>query len=168
MSKRLVFNGKLLKVFTEKKKLPNGYIANLEIIEHPGAVLAIPFLSKNKVVLLKQFRPVIDSYIYELPAGTIDEGEKPAACIKRELIEEIGYAAGKIKKIGVIFPVPGYSTEKIFIYEARDLKKEKIDIQVDEIIYSFEVTRSQVKDLFKKGKLVDSKTISAFAMCGWL
>lgn len=168
MKKKLVFKGKLLKLFTQRKKLPNGYLANLEIIEHPGAVLIIPFLSKEKVILLKQFRPVINSYIYELPAGTLDDGELPLSCARRETIEEIGYAAKIMKKLGVIFPVPGYSTEKITIYKAQKLKKEKIDSQKDEVISSFVVTRRKVKELFKKGRLVDSKTISAFCMCGWL
>ncbi|MCQ9204860.1 MAG: NUDIX hydrolase [Omnitrophica bacterium] len=168
MKKKLVFKGKLLKLFTQRKKLPNGYLANLEIIEHPGAVLIIPFLSKEKVILLKQFRPVINSYIYELPAGTLDDGELPLSCARREIIEEIGYSAKIMKRLGVIFPVPGYSTEKITVYKAQKLKKEKIDSQKDEVISSFVVTRRNVKELFKKGRLVDSKTISAFCMCGWL
>ena len=166
--KKQVFKGKLLKVFVRKEKLPNGYIACLEIVKHPGAALIIPLLTFNKVVLLKQYRPVIKSYIYELPAGTLNKDETPVKCARREIIEETGYSAKKISKLGVIFPVPGYSTEKIFIFKAEGLSRVKIDIQEDEIIYPFIATKTAVRKLFKKGKIIDAKTISAFAMCGWL
>jgi ADP-ribose pyrophosphatase len=166
--KKIVFEGKLLKLFTRRVRLPNSYVVDLEIIEHPGAVLVIPFLTKNKIILLKQFRPVLDSYIYELPAGTLETRESPVKCAKREIIEETGYSAGKITKLGAIFPVPGYSTEKIVIFKAEHLKKENRLVQADEVIEPFIVTKPAVRKLFKEGKLVDAKTICALSFCGWL
>jgi ADP-ribose pyrophosphatase len=167
-SKKQVFKGKLLNVFVKKERLPNGYLANLEVVKHPGAALIIPFLTSSKTILLKQYRPVINSYIYELPAGTLDRNETPIKCARREIVEEIGYCAKKISKLGVIFPVPGYSTEKIVIFKAEQLKKEKMDIQEDEVIHPFVATKKEVRQLFRRGKIVDAKTIAAFAMCGWL
>jgi ADP-ribose pyrophosphatase len=166
--KKQVFKGKLLNVFVKKEKLPNGYLASLEVVKHPGAALIIPFLTANKTILLKQYRPVINSYIYELPAGTLNKNETPIKCARREIVEEIGYSAKKISKLGVIFPVPGYSTEKITIFKADGLKKEKINIQEDEVIHPFIATKKEVKQLFRRGKIIDAKTIAAFAMCGWL
>ena len=64
-------------------------------------------------MMLRQLRPVVGSYIYELPAGTIDKGETPLECARREIVEETGYSAKKFTFLGSIFPVPGYSTEKI-------------------------------------------------------
>ena len=110
------FNGKLIKVFEKKTLLPNSETINLEIVKHPGAVLIIPFLSKEKIILIKQYRPVMKEYLYELPAGTLEKKESTRVCAKRELIEETGYRANKIRKIGKIYPCPGYSTEKIIIF----------------------------------------------------
>ncbi len=162
------YKGKVFNVSTRKVKLPNGCLVNLEIVEHPGAALVIPFLNKDNVMILKQFRPVINSYIYELPAGTIEKGETPLSCAKREIIEEIGYSASRFTKLGEIFPVPGYSTEKIIIFKAENLKEKKVSPEAEEIIHAFTAAKADIRSLFKKRKIVDAKTISAFAMCGWL
>ena len=138
------------------------------MIIHPGASLIIPFLTKDKVIMLRQLRPVINSYIYELPAGTLEENEPPTSCARREIIEETGYAAGKITLLGKIYPVPGYSTEKIFIYKAEGLKKTEKVAEKDEVIESRVYTKAQIRQLFKQKKIVDAKTIAALAMCGWL
>ena len=163
-----VFAGKLLKVYVGKERLPHGYIATYEMIRHPGAALIVPFLTKDKILMLRQLRPVIDSYIYELPAGTLDKNELPLRCARREIIEETGYSAGKLKLLGSIYPVPGYSTERIFIYKAEGLKKKERVAELDEVIENRIFTKMQVKKLFKSGKITDAKTICGLTMCGWL
>lgn len=165
---KLIYKGRIITLFKKKIKLPNHYITTLEIIQHPGAVLVIPFLSKNKMIFIRQFRAVINKYIYELPAGTLNIGEKPLLCARREIIEETGYAAKKLIRLGAIYPVPGYSTEKISIYKAIDLIKKQKQTDVDEVLENRIFTRTKVKSLFKQGKIVDAKTISALAFCGWL
>lgn len=163
-----VFKGRLLKVYVGKERLPHGYVATFEMIKHPGASLIVPFLTKNKLIMLRQLRPVIGSYIYELPAGTLDKNELPLSCARREIIEETGYSASKFKLLGKIYPVPGYSTEKIFIYKAEGLKKREHIAEEDEVIESRIFTKAEIKKLFKSGKIVDAKTIAALVMCGWL
>ncbi len=137
-------------------------------INHPGATLIVPFLNKNEVVLLRQLRPVIKKYLYELPAGTLEKGELNLSCARRELVEETGYAGAKFIKLGYIYPVPGYSTEKIVIYKALNLKPAKRALEKDEIITLSVVTKEKVRHLFKTGKINDAKTICAFTLCGWL
>ncbi|MDD3906206.1 MAG: NUDIX hydrolase [Candidatus Omnitrophica bacterium] len=168
MNNKIVFKGKLINVAVKKVRLPNGYVATLETIKHPGAALIVPFLDKNRVIMLKQLRPVIDAYIYELPAGTLDRGEKPMACARREIVEETGFSAKKLTYLGRIFPVPGYSTECISMYKAEGLRKVAHTAEKDEIIESRIFTRSEIRKLFRAGRIVDAKTIAAFAMCGWL
>jgi len=163
-----VFKGKLLKLFVKKIRLPNGYLATFEIIKHPGAALVVPFLSKDRLIMLRQLRPVIRSYIYELPAGTIDKGETSLECARREIVEETGYSAKKMKLLGSIYPVPGYSTEKITIYKADGLLPKYRHAEKDEIIELKILTKGAVRRLFKSGKIVDAKTIAALAFCGWL
>ncbi|MCP4653743.1 MAG: NUDIX hydrolase [Candidatus Omnitrophica bacterium] len=165
---KVIMKGKLLGVTKEQRRLPNGHTCDLEIVQHPGAALVVPFVSKDKVILLKQFRPVINSYIYELPAGTLEKKETPLACAKREMIEEIGYCAKKITKLGFIYPLPGYCTEKITVFRADGLEARERILQKDEIIFPYVFSKKQVKEFFRNGKIVDSKTICAFALCGWL
>src|ERR1700685_4147528 len=102
-------------------KLPNGRTIRITFINHPGAVIIAPFLNKNTVVMMRQFRPALKKYIYELPAGTLDPNETIAACARRELLEETGFKTRKLTKLGAIYPVPGYSTEIIHIFKAGQL-----------------------------------------------
>ncbi|MEW5759017.1 MAG: NUDIX hydrolase [Candidatus Omnitrophota bacterium] len=169
MNKKLktLYQGNLISMYTERHKYPNGSIINLEIIRHPGAVLVIPFLDKNKIVLIKQYRPVINSYIWELPAGTLRKGEDLILCAKRELCEEIGYNAKQIKKIGFIYPAPGYTTEKIVIFRADKLVKAALhQHEEDEVITPKIFSKTQIKNLIENKKIVDAKTISALALSG--
>jgi ADP-ribose pyrophosphatase len=162
------FKGKLLAVSTRRVRLPNGFLADLDVVEHMGAALIIPVLSRDKLIMLRQYRPVIKSYLYELPAGTRDRNETTRACALREIVEETGYAAGKLTRLGMIYPVPGYSTEKIDIYKATNLRRTKVMPEQDEVIESIVMGRRQVLRLFKTGRIVDAKTICALAFIGWL
>jgi len=168
MKTKTIYKGRLLHLAIGKKLLPNGYLAQFEIIKHPGAALIVPFLAKDKIILLKQLRPVINSYIYELPAGTLDKNEPPLSCAKREIIEETGYAAKKFTKLGEIYPVPGYSTERIVIFKAESLTKKCRIPEQDEVIEIFEFNKKEIKKLFKSGNIIDAKTICALTLCNWL
>lgn len=154
-----VYKGRLLKVFLREQKLPNAYQVKLELIKHPGAALIVPVFSDGSIILIRQFRPVINKYIWELPAGTLESGEKPINCARRELIEETGYSAKKIIKLGEIVPVPGYSTEKILIFKATDLIKCQKNNMADEVISEKIFSRKQVLIMIKRGQIIDAKTI---------
>lgn len=167
-SGKVVYKGKKFQLIIRKWRLPNKKIATSELIEHPGAVLIVPFLSKNKIIFLRQFRPVIKRHLYELPAGTLNAKEKPLECAKRELVEETSYRAGVFIRLGKIFPVPAYSTELITIYKAEHLIREQGTKDFDEIIETRIFTKTQVKKLFDRGMIMDGKTISGLAMCGWI
>jgi len=166
--KKKPYKGRFLNIAARKTTLPNGNSITVELVDHPGAVLIVPLLTKSSIVLLRQFRPVINAYIYELPAGTLEKGESPAACARREIREETGCSAKKMTRLGVIYPVPGYSTEKITLFKAEELTRGEARPEDDEVIESIVVTKKQIRELFKKGKIVDAKTICALAHCGWL
>ncbi len=163
-----VFKGKLLRVSVKQERLPNGYLAELEVVEHMGAALIVPFLSPGEIIILRQFRPVINSYLYELPAGTLNKNESIIDCARREIVEETGYSARRFIRLGEIYPVPGYSTEKIVIFKAEFLAKKMVAAEKDEVIQVKVITKSQIKVLFEKRKIKDAKTICALAMVGWL
>ena len=153
---------------SQKVLLPNGRTISISVICHPGAVIIAPFLNDKTVVMIRQFRPALKKYIYELPAGTLDPGESIAVCARRELLEETGLKGGKLVKLGAIYPVPGYSTELIHIFKAWDLTATPAQPEEYEVIKTFAMTKLQVQKLFKQGQLMDAKSICAFAFCGWL
>jgi ADP-ribose pyrophosphatase len=163
-----IFHGKLLRLYARTVRLPNGYTAGFEVIKHPGAALVIPFVSRDAIIMLRQLRPVIGMYLYELPAGTRDRREPARACAAREIIEETGYAAGKLTRLGHIYPVPGYSTERIDIYKAQQLRQTGVKPEQDEVLESIVMGRAKVRHLFKTGKIVDAKTICALSFISWL
>ena len=164
VASELAFNGRLIKLYREKHLFPGGYLGALEVIKHPGAALIVPFISRDKLILIRQYRPVIDSYIWELPAGTLSHKEDILKCAKRELKEETGYLAKKMRRIGYIYPAPGYTTEKIIIFRADDLTKVTDSQEEDEVIEEKILSRAQVKKLFKAGKITDAKTICALTL----
>lgn len=166
-SRKKVFNGRLLKVFKGTKRLPNGKEAYLEEVAHPGAAIVIPFI-KEKIVFIRQYRAVIEKYIWELPAGKLDAGERPASCAKREVEEETGYSIRNLKRLGFIYTTPGFCDEKIHIFKAECYKKKEPSTDSDEMIEVKELTKKEVRSLFKNGKLTDSKTIAALSFCGIL
>lgn len=165
---KTAFKGRFLRIATRKTRLPNGMTVNVEMVDHPGAVVIIPFLTKYSIILLRQFRPVLDDYIYELPAGTLEKKESPLACARREIIEETGYSARAFTRLGHIYPVPGYSTEKLILFKAEELTHRGILCEADEVIEPWVYSKQGVRKLFKSGKLVDAKTICGLVMCGWL
>ncbi|MEA3489831.1 MAG: NUDIX hydrolase [Candidatus Omnitrophota bacterium] len=165
--REVVFGGCLFTVFKGRKRLPDGRNAYFEEIDHPGAALIIPFV-KEKIIFIRQYRGVIEKYIWELPAGIIDPGETPYSCAKRELVEETGYEAEKIKKIGLIYTTPGFCNEKIHIFRA-DCKRDGTGKRdPDELIRVKQMTKDGVRRLFKNGRISDSKTIAALSFAGIL
>ena len=160
--KKKVFDGKLLKVFQSDITMPNGHKVKYEHIDHPGAALVIPVVN-GKIVLIRQYRPILGKYIWELPAGTLEKGESPMACAKREVEEETGYIASSIKQIGKIYTTPGFCDEIIYIFKAICREKGSHNRDKDELISSRLFTKQEVNRLFKNGRINDSKTISALA-----
>ena len=160
--------GKKLTFVQEHKRLPNGVVTQVDRIEHPGAALIIPLMSNRRMIFLKQYRVVFDQIFWELPAGTLDPGEKPRSCARRELREETGFSAKNLRKLGYITPVPGYSNEGIHVYLAEGLTPAPMRKDDDEIIETVILTRRQVKELFAKRRLVDAKTICGLCLAGWL
>jgi ADP-ribose pyrophosphatase len=149
-------------------RLPNNRTIRITYINHPGAVIIAPFLNKNTVVMMRQFRPALNKYIYELPAGTLDPHEPIAACAHRELLEETGLKTRKLTKLGSIYPVPGYSTEIIHIFKAEQLTMTQPQPEEYEVIETIPMTKFKVRQLIAQGKLMDAKSICTLAFCGWL
>jgi ADP-ribose pyrophosphatase len=169
LNKKSIFKGKiLLDVHLDNVMLPNGTKVRLECIKHPGAAAVVPFINKNRIVLIRQYRPVVDKYIWEIPAGTLNKGEKPQQCARREIEEEIGYTAKSLTLLTSIYTTPGFTNEYIHIYKATRLKKVRLNPEVDEILSADIFTVNKIRHMVKNKSIIDAKTIAGLAMCGIL
>lgn len=156
-----VFEGGLLNVHKDRVELPNGKESSREYIKHPGAVLVIPFIDDRNVVMERQFRYPAGEIFLEFPAGKIDPGEDPEETGARELLEETGYRAGRLRYLTKLYPGIGYSDEIIYIYRADDLRLEKSDRDTDEFLEIFTVGLDEAYRCMIEGGISDAKTMVA-------
>jgi ADP-ribose pyrophosphatase len=160
-----IYKGKIIEVNLKTVQLPNGKKSEREIVNHPGGVAILAYKDKDTILLVEQFRKPVEQKLLELPAGKIEKGEEIEICGIRELEEETGYKANKFKYLGKIVTSPGFCDEYIYIYKAEDLYKGNMELQdEDEFINVKELKVDKVKEMIKKGEIVDAKTISAFMM----
>lgn len=155
-----IYEGKRISLKIIDTILPNGKFAKKEIVEHPGAVVILPILENDKIVLLRQFRPSVNNWVYELPAGTLDKkGEDPKECALRELEEETGYKAEKVEALFKIYPSPGYCTEIIYAYLAKGLRKVTPKREETEVIETLILSIPDAIELIRKESIADAKTL---------
>jgi len=154
-----IYSGKIFNVFRELIER-EGKRYFVEIVEHPGAVVILPLKRDGKVIMVKQYRYPIRKTIYELPAGTLEENEIPEKCALRELLEETGYRAKKIEYLGSFYASPGYSTEILYAYLAKELYFSKQKLEIDEKITIVDFTLKEIVNMINKGLIRDSKTIT--------
>lgn len=159
--RKQVHKGKIITFAEYTFEREDGSVFVHDIVEHPGAAVIIPMVSKNEVVLVEQFRSAANRRLLEFPAGLLEKGEDPRACALRELREETGYAAGKIELLFSMYPSPGYFTEKMHIFMAQELTHEgEQQLDADE---DCEVKVMNFRDLriqLRAGNIQDGKTIA--------
>jgi ADP-ribose pyrophosphatase len=158
-SKR-IYEGRVINVRVDTVKLPNGKISTRDIVEHNGAIAAVPLLPNGDVVLVRQFRLAAGGPLLEIPAGSINSGEEIEECVTRELEEEIHYQPGKVRHLCSIFVAPGYSSEKIHIYLAQDLTPKVAQGDDDEFIQLVVVPLDDALAMIDSGEIHDAKSVS--------
>jgi len=159
LSSKKIFQGKLINLFLDHVKLPNGETSTREWVDHPGAVCIVPILPSGEICLIRQYRYGPRQEFIEIPAGKIDKGEKPLDCARRELSEEIGYAAKKLTFLTKIYPAIGFSNEMMWMYLGENLNKTERNLDQDEFLELVPVTIQQAFDWVKSGRISDVKTI---------
>ena len=155
-----IFRGRVIRLVNRDMVLPNGRRTTFSIVEHPGAVAIVPVHANGDVVLLRQFRPSIGEEIYEIPAGTIEKGEAPLATAKREIIEETGFKARRWSKIAEFYTAPGFCTELMHVYVARNLSPATAGGDADEILKPVRLSLDAALKLVRTGKIRDAKSIA--------
>jgi|TARA_Y100000310_G_scaffold340879_1_gene438149 ADP-ribose pyrophosphatase len=153
--------GYCFEVVADQVIWPNGKKVKRSLIIHPGISVMVPVLDTDRLILIKQYRYGSKNLLWELPAGTINPGETPLQCAKREIEEEIGYKAKRLEKMISCYSSPHFSTEIVHCFVATDLIKTKINLDDDEIIEAKVFPVKKVKDMINGGKIQDAKTLVA-------
>jgi len=161
LGSRRGFDGKLLHVRVDDVRLPSGRRVTREVVEHPGAVAIVGITRDRQVLLLRQSHHPISKTLLGLPAGTLEPGETPEACARRELEEETGYRAGNLTQLASYYTSPGYTSEQLTIFRADDCVPSGGTIDPDELIKVVSVPLRDVPGLVTPGpeQIQDAKTL---------
>ena len=165
LSSKIAFNGPLFRVLREEVREPGNKITHRDIIRHNGSVVILPVLDASKkdplIVMERQYRHAAGQYLWEVPAGKMDEGEERLAAAKRELKEETGYRAKKWTKLVRYFASPGFLGEWMQVFLAEDLIAGEATPEEDELLEVVLVPLSEVLQMIDEGKILDGKTLVA-------
>jgi ADP-ribose pyrophosphatase len=163
--KQTIFAGKRVRLEVHTLENPEtGTRHAREVVVHPGAVVILPFLAADRILLIRNRRYAIGEKLIELPAGTLEKGEDPINCAGRELVEETGYLAGRLASMGNFFTSPGVLSEKIYAYAAYDLELTGTNPDEGEEIELMPVLLNEAIDMIRDGTIHDAKTIATILM----
>lgn len=162
-SGRRVYTGKVINLDVDVVEFPDGNTGELEIFRHPGASAVVPFLSDPQgddpqLLLIKQYRYAADGFMYEIPAGRLDAGEKPIDCARRELREETGCTATSMEHLYTMYTTPGFTDEQIHIFMATGLSHGANEREADEFLTEEPVKLSRALEMIRSGEIKDGKT----------
>jgi ADP-ribose pyrophosphatase len=160
IEKQVIYTGKIITLEIHHLENDQGRRRHREIVVHPGAAVVIPFLDPRTILLIRNHRYAVRQILLELPAGTLDKNEDPMNCAGRELQEETGYLAGKLKILGNFFTSPGVLTEKIYAFAAYDLQKSRTNLQEGEEIEVLPTNLNEAIRMVRDGEIIDAKSIA--------
>jgi ADP-ribose pyrophosphatase len=165
IEKQVIFEGKKIRLELHHLETDEGKRTRREVVVHPGAVVILPVLDDQNVILIRNRRYAIGGqYLVELPAGTLEKGEDPMNCAGRELLEETGYLASRIKPIATFFTSPGILSEKMYAFAAYNLQKKTAALEEDEDIEVQITPMQEAIEMIGDGLIQDGKTIATLLM----
>ena len=159
LDSKCVYRGCLLEVREDTVSLPDGRSARREYVRHQGAVIIVPMLDAQTILVERQYRYPLRQHFLELPAGKIDPGEDPALTARRELLEETGYEAESWQRMFTTYPCVGYSNERLEFYLARSLRYVGHAGEDGEFLETIALPVSQALALVDSGEITEAKTI---------
>jgi len=157
----VLFEGRVIRIERERVTLPNGNSTVIEAVRHRGSVVMIATPAPGQLILIRQYRPVIGQWIWELPAGSLDAGESPETAVVRDCEEEIGLTPKSVKLLGSWYPTPGFCDEIMHFYLCEQLVTPEgpVEKDDDEQIEPATVSLAEVRAMIADGRVMDMKTV---------
>jgi ADP-ribose pyrophosphatase len=164
LGRESVYEGRVFNVHIDTLRTPTGSTMQVDVVEHSGAVAIVAIDENDNLLLVHQYRHPAGKTLLELPAGTLDNDEDPEDCARRESREEIGHEPGELVLLGAGYMAPGYSTELIYFFLARDLKPAPLPQDEDEDIQVKRIPHNEMGTWIASGEIADVKTIAGFSL----
>ena len=161
-----VFQGKVFNVDRDRVKMPNGRTVTVDVVRHSKSVVLLPVPEPGRVILIRQYRYPVSAHLWELPAGSVDEGESPEMAARRECHEEIGLVPSTIVRLAALYPTPGYCDEEMIFFRVSGLEEttEQAHVDEDEDIEAKTFELRDAREMVRRGEIVDMKTIVALTL----
>jgi ADP-ribose pyrophosphatase len=157
-----IYTGRVVTLDVDRVRLPAGGESVREVVRHAGAVAILPVFDDGRVAFVRQFRYPVEAELLELPAGTLEPGEEPQACAERELVEEIGWRAGRLEELGSFYSTPGFTDELLHSFIATGLRTAEGGVapEDDEFIEVVVLPTEEAVSMARRGEIRDAKTLA--------
>jgi ADP-ribose pyrophosphatase len=161
LSSQRVFDGKVFDVDRDVVRMPNGRQVTVDVVRHVRSVVLLPIPEPGSIILIRQYRYPVNRWLWELPAGSVDEGEEPDAAARRECHEEIGQVPETIVRLASFYPTPGYCNEEMIFFRLSSLSvpTEAAELDDDEDIEPRTFTLAEAREMVRHGEITDMKTV---------
>lgn len=161
-----VFKGKVFSVDRDRVKMPNDRTVTVDVVRHARSVVLVPVPEPGKVILIRQYRYAVKALLWELPAGSVDEGESPEQAARRECHEEIGLVPSTIVRLSALYPTPGYCDEEMVFFRLSGLEKtdETAAMDEDEDIEAKVFDLRDAREMVRRGDIRDMKTLAGLTL----
>ena len=168
LSRTTPFRGRIFRIEQDQVRLSNGRKTTLEIVRHPGSVVLIAQPTRRSIILIRQYRYAIGRWIWELPAGSMNAGERAPHAARRECEEEIGLTPRRLIRIATLYPTPGFCDEKMIFFRCEQLVKptRPAHLDEDEQIEPREFSIAAAHRLVDRGQVIDMKTVLGLRLVG--
>lgn len=161
MERKEIFNGRIIQLGLETIQFENKPPFELEIVRHSGGAAVVAIDDQNKVCLIRQYRHAVGGWIWEIPAGKLEPNEPPQITAKRELEEEVGLQAKTWHDLGSMYSSPGFCSEEVYLYLAKDLTHVATNQETHEYIEIHWMTFEEALKLIQDNTIRDAKSVIA-------
>ena len=159
VTREKVYDGRIVKLWVEQVRLPNGSDTELEIIHHQGAAAVLPIDEDGTITLVRQYRHATGEWLLEVPAGKLDPGEAPEVCARREVEEETGMRVRELIPLGPMWTTPGFTDEKIWLFVGRGLERGEQKLEEDEALVVEQMPLAEALARVDRGGICDAKSV---------
>jgi ADP-ribose pyrophosphatase len=161
-----VYDGTVFAIDRDRVRMPNGRDVTVDVVRHVKSVVLLPIPEPGHVILIRQYRYPLNRWLWELPAGSVDEGEQPEAAARRECHEEIGQVPDTVVRLASLHPTPGYCDEEMLFFRLSGLSvpPEAATPDEDEDIEPRVFTLADAREMVRRGEITDMKTVAGLGM----